>query len=338
MSDAAVPASPADDLSAYQGDHDRVAAGSPISVELAAFMQSGISVTLAVVTADLRPIAGFALACRVDGHGRVVTYCGDGGHLYKLVANHAGQPDRLDDGTLHVAHFSADGEEDWMPVAFGAAPLVMENGTLTWMPVAARPADIRTGTRRPTRLDGIRDGSWPRWCEAEWRDRAARARQSGDVSGAAVRAFEPRVGLAKGPGLGYPDAHFLFVDSLLVFDNVSRTIKVVAHLNLDLHPDVETAYAVAASRTGRVALSPVMLPPNWPDSWLPQAYTVPSCVSARLWQHPAAIATTWLSPLTWTGWLTWHDTGRQRRPSPIRPQDVHPQAHTVPSDFSARLW
>ena len=44
-----------------------------------------------------------------------------------------------------------------MPVAFGAAPLVMETGTLTWMPVAARPADIRTGTRRPTRLDGIRD-------------------------------------------------------------------------------------------------------------------------------------------------------------------------------------
>lgn len=110
---------------------------------------------------DRRPKDGFghayALACRVDGHGRVVTYCGDGGHLYKLVANHAGQPDRLDDGTLHVAHFSADGEEDWMPVAFGAAPLVMENGTLTWMPVAGRPADIRTGTRRPTRLDGIRD-------------------------------------------------------------------------------------------------------------------------------------------------------------------------------------
>lgn len=71
MSDAAVPASPADDLSAYQGDHDRVAAGSPIGVELAAFMQSGISVTLAVVTADLRPIAGFALACRVDEAGTV---------------------------------------------------------------------------------------------------------------------------------------------------------------------------------------------------------------------------------------------------------------------------
>jgi hypothetical protein len=71
MSTAAVPASPADDLSAYRGGHDRIAAGSPISVELAAFMQSGISVTVAVVTPDLRPIAGFALACRIDRAGTV---------------------------------------------------------------------------------------------------------------------------------------------------------------------------------------------------------------------------------------------------------------------------
>ena len=70
----------------------------------------------------------------------------------------------------------------------------------------------------------------------------------GYLSYESVRAFEPRVGLAAGPGLGYPDAHFMFVDSLLVFDNVSRTIKVVAHLNLDEQPDVESAYAAAAER------------------------------------------------------------------------------------------
>jgi anthranilate synthase component I len=70
----------------------------------------------------------------------------------------------------------------------------------------------------------------------------------GYLSYEAVRAFEPRVGLAAGPGLGYPDAHFMLVDSLLVFDNVSRTIKVVAHLNLDIHPDVESAYAAATGR------------------------------------------------------------------------------------------
>jgi hypothetical protein len=66
-----VPASPADDLSAYQGHNDRIAADSPLSVELAAFMQSGISVILAVVTSDLQPIAGFGLACRIDETGTV---------------------------------------------------------------------------------------------------------------------------------------------------------------------------------------------------------------------------------------------------------------------------
>ncbi len=71
MSDTAAPASPAEDLSAYQGGRDRIAPSSPISAELAAFMQSGISVTLAVVAADLRPIAGFALACRIDATGTV---------------------------------------------------------------------------------------------------------------------------------------------------------------------------------------------------------------------------------------------------------------------------
>lgn len=126
-----------------------------------------------------------ALACLVNRDGRVVVYCGDtgeSGHLYKFVTNRTWQsgsradgPDLLDDGTLHVAHFSADAEEDWMPVTFDAAPLVMENGTLTWMPVAAgksplttaygyaTPINVQNETRRAaallraTRLDGIAD-------------------------------------------------------------------------------------------------------------------------------------------------------------------------------------
>ncbi|MFN3656059.1 MAG: hypothetical protein ACK4UO_02245 [Pseudolabrys sp.] len=63
------PATPAEDVSAYQSRPDRIAAGSPISAELAAFMQSGLSVTLASVSADLHPIAGFGLACRIDPTG-----------------------------------------------------------------------------------------------------------------------------------------------------------------------------------------------------------------------------------------------------------------------------
>ena len=70
----------------------------------------------------------------------------------------------------------------------------------------------------------------------------------GYLSYESVRAFEPRVGLAKGSGLGFPDAHYLFVDTLLVFDNVSRTIKVVSHLNLETEPDIAIAYEQATRR------------------------------------------------------------------------------------------
>lgn len=70
----------------------------------------------------------------------------------------------------------------------------------------------------------------------------------GYLSYEAVRAFEPRVGLASGPGLGYPDAEYMLVDSLLVFDNVTHTIKVVSHLNLAKTPDLEEAYEIASGK------------------------------------------------------------------------------------------
>lgn len=78
----------------------------------------------------------------------------------------------------------------------------------------------------------------------------------------AVRAFEPRVGMASGAGLGYPDAEFMLVDSLLVFDNVSRTIKVVSHLNLAETDDIDAAYDVAAGKIEElVALLRAPMPP-----------------------------------------------------------------------------
>ena len=71
MSRAYIPAAPADDLSARRSRHDRIADGSVISSELSAFMQSGIDVSLATVDAGLHPIAGIALACRIDPTGTV---------------------------------------------------------------------------------------------------------------------------------------------------------------------------------------------------------------------------------------------------------------------------
>jgi len=70
----------------------------------------------------------------------------------------------------------------------------------------------------------------------------------GYLSYETIRAFEPRVGAAKGPGLGLPDSRFMLVDSLLVIDHVERTIKAVSHLRLDESATLDDAYAAAAAR------------------------------------------------------------------------------------------
>ena len=70
----------------------------------------------------------------------------------------------------------------------------------------------------------------------------------GYLSYESVRAFEPRVGLASGPGLGLPDGRFMLVDGLLVFDHLERTIKVVSHVHVADGDPLETAYAKAAAR------------------------------------------------------------------------------------------
>ncbi|MCO5222649.1 MAG: anthranilate synthase component I [Thermomicrobiales bacterium] len=54
----------------------------------------------------------------------------------------------------------------------------------------------------------------------------------GFLSYEAIRAFEPRVPAADGPGRGFPIGRFMIVNGLLVFDNLERTVKVVSHLDL----------------------------------------------------------------------------------------------------------
>ncbi|HWO94263.1 MAG TPA: anthranilate synthase component I [Dehalococcoidia bacterium] len=62
----------------------------------------------------------------------------------------------------------------------------------------------------------------------------------------AVRHFEPRVPCAPNDPLGLPEALFMFVDTLLVFDHLERNIKIVSHMRLD--GDVEAAYRSATQR------------------------------------------------------------------------------------------
>lgn len=61
-----------------------------------------------------------------------------------------------------------------------------------------------------------------------------------------VRYFE-RVPTPANDPLGLPEAMFLFVDTLLVFDHLRHKIKVVTHVHLD-GDDVEEAYAAAVER------------------------------------------------------------------------------------------
>ncbi len=62
----------------------------------------------------------------------------------------------------------------------------------------------------------------------------------------AVRHFEPKVPIAAADPQGFPEALFMFVDTILVFDHLKHTIKVVSHCRLD--GDVEAAYRQACWR------------------------------------------------------------------------------------------
>ena len=61
-----------------------------------------------------------------------------------------------------------------------------------------------------------------------------------------IRHFEPRVQIPETDTLGLPESLFMFVDSLLVFDHLQHTIKVVAHCRLD--GDIEASYRQACWR------------------------------------------------------------------------------------------
>lgn len=65
------PATPADDLEARRNWRGATAAGEVLTAELAAFCQSGVSIALASVSPQRRPVAAQGLGCRITADGTV---------------------------------------------------------------------------------------------------------------------------------------------------------------------------------------------------------------------------------------------------------------------------
>jgi anthranilate synthase component 1 len=63
-----------------------------------------------------------------------------------------------------------------------------------------------------------------------------------------VRLFEPRIPHTVQDDLGVPDLYMMFTDTVLVFDNVRQTLKIIANVPLDEFASTDAAYRAGENR------------------------------------------------------------------------------------------
>ena len=101
-----------------------------------------------------------------------------------------------------------------------------------------------------------------------------------------VRLFEPRIPNTVRDDLGVPELYLMFTDTVLVFDNVRQSLKIIANVALDEFSSIDAGYRAAHDRIERT-IARLRLPAVQPtlDGWGPNRRFAPGLAP---WQKTAA--------------------------------------------------
>ena len=105
----------------------------------------------------------------------------------------------------------------------------------------------------------------------------------GFLSYNAVRFFEPSVGEPQPDPLSLPDALFFLTDAVLIFDHLSRRMRVLVNAHVPSPEDADAAYASASRRVGDI-LARLAQPASLPQLPVPKAPVTPAearCTTTR---------------------------------------------------------